>query len=107
MLYRRSIRILLIGFLVLLGSRCGSAEEKVPECFHFDAARPYAIFDAWKELSTRKAMICLGENWQVLAGQLQNKRGEPIRNCPIQIQEFNHHYTAARLQTDDSGYFII
>src|SRR5262249_12420211 len=83
-------------------------EEQVPEWFRYDPARPYAIFDAWRELSTRKAMVCLGENWQVLAGQLQNERGEPIPNSPIHIS----HYTGIRgygvgLQTDGSGHFVV
>jgi hypothetical protein len=105
---RRFLCALVAGFSILSGSTKLEAEETVPEWFRFDAARPYAIFDAWKELSTRKASICLGENWQVLAGRLENERGEPIRNSPLVIS----HNTvirgySVRLQTDEHGYFIV
>jgi hypothetical protein len=108
MLGRCTFQTLVVGFLAVLSSAHGNTEETVPDWFHADETRPYAIFDAWKELTTRKAMVCLGENWAVLAGQLQNERGEPIPDSPITI----HHHTFIRsysvtLQTDRRGYFLV
>jgi hypothetical protein len=85
-----------------------AADDAIPAWFQPDASRPYAVFDAWKELTTRDAAICLGETWQVLAGRLQNERGQPLPNTPISIS----HATALRryrvqVQTDAAGFFIV
>jgi hypothetical protein len=100
----------LLALALLIGSHCADAQERdeVPDWFRFDAEQPYAIFDAWKHLSTRAASICLGENWQVLAGRLQNARGEPLENTPIAIVEAGGiRVLSAQLQTDASGHFIV
>lgn len=93
---------------VLLAGQVASGQEEVPEWFRFDAAQPYAVFDAWKSLSTREAAICLGETWKVLAGRLLNERGEPVRNCPITIRQHMAIRTySVNLRTDDRGYFLV
>jgi len=102
------VSLVLAGLLAMLAWRSAGAEDKVPDWFRFDSARPFAIFDAWKELSTRKATICLGENWSVLAGRVENKRGEPVRNTPIELLERGAKSRAAiHLQTDEAGHFVI
>ena len=101
------MRVIVACVLVFLAWQCARAEEKVPEWFRFDAQRPYAIFDAWKELSTRKAATCLGENWKVLGGRLVNKQGRPIPHTQISLDLVRGKAWRANLETDANGYFLI
>src|SRR5262249_41051082 len=103
MIFQRKTRVVLTANFFLLSCCLSQAQDTVPEWFKFNAERPYAIFDAWKELSTREAAICLGDTWQVLAGRLEDERGTPLGNTPIWLS----HDTATRgyslrLQTDQS-----
>ncbi|HEY2414571.1 MAG TPA: hypothetical protein VGI40_20155 [Pirellulaceae bacterium] len=98
---------MLTAMLLLSTGRIAIAEDIVLNWFRFDSERPYAIFDAWKELSTRKAAICVGENWKVIAGQLQNNHGKPIANTALRFDLVSGKAVHADLQTDANGYFII
>jgi hypothetical protein len=93
--------------LALLNWQAASGDEDVPEWFRFDEKRPYAIFEAWKELSTRRAMICLGESWKVLGGRLVNEQGEAVPNTPIRMNLVPGKAISATLQTDNRGYFLV
>jgi hypothetical protein len=101
------LRVLVVGVLAWLGVQCAYADENVPDWFRFDAKQPYAIFDAWKELSTRKAATCVGENWKVIAGQLQNEQGMPIENTSIRFDLVSGKSFHANVQSDANGYFIL
>src|SRR5262245_14808613 len=108
MIVQRRIHVALTITFSLLSCRLSPAQEAVPEWFKFNAQRPYAIFDAWKELTTREAAICLGSNWEVLAGRLEDDRGNPLDNMLIVLSHdtFIRSYSL-RLQTDQSGHFIV
>src|SRR5262245_26124930 len=103
----RCCHLILVIVLLFVSGRIGTTEDKVPDWFHFDSARPYAIFDAWKELSTRKAATCVGENWKVIAGQLQNEQGTPIANTSIRFRLVSGKSFHANVQSDANGYFIL
>ena len=66
----RRPNVISIALIALISVSNLAAEEPVPDWFHFDAKRPYQIFDAWKQLSTRDATIYLSENWNVIAGRV-------------------------------------
>ena len=106
-----------LGFflcLLISGTPATAAEgEAVPAWFKSDPAKPYAIFDAWRNLSTTEAVIVWGSDWNVFAGCLQDEHGKPIGNCPLWAEPqhgsgswfFGRRPT--RLKTDKDGYFII
>src|SRR2546421_9308556 len=105
MIVQRNSYAALAPTLIALFCRLSQAQDTVPEWFKFNAERPYAIFDAWKELSTREAAICLGDTWQVLAGRLEDERGNPLGNTPIWLShETGIRGYSLRLQTDQSGH---
>lgn len=107
---RSLIRVVgfLAGLVALLPTLTGQADEKIPAWFRPDPDKPHAIFAAWRELTSREALLCLGENWQVLAGRVLDEHGRPLAktlielHCTTPIRSYS-----APLQTDDNGYFII
>jgi hypothetical protein len=108
MIFQRKIQVALTTTFVLLSCCLSQAQDAVPEWFKFNAERPYAVFDAWKELSTREAAICLRDNREILAGRLEDGRGQPLGDTPISISYYDGiRGYGLRLQTDGSGYFII
>lgn len=94
--------------LALLCARSLAQDPAVPDWFKPDPENPYAIFDAWRKLSTTEAALYLGSSWDCFGGVLQDSTGKPIRNCPLAVSYYDgiRPYTAA-LKTDDQGYFII
>ncbi len=91
---------------------CFAAAPDVPNWFKPDPKNPYAIFDAWRRLSTTEAALYLDEGWYVFAGVLRDEAGKPIANCPLEIA---YEYATwdsgeplfADLRTDKDGLFII
>src|SRR5262245_62148213 len=108
MIVQRTIHVALAIVFFLLSCRLSQAQDTVPEWFKFNADRPYAVFDAWKELTTREAATCLGYNWEVLAGRLEDNQGQPVADTPISFSYYDGiRGYGLRIQTDGSGYFII
>jgi hypothetical protein len=97
----------LIALIALVAVASASAAEPVPDWFQFDAKRPYQIFEAWKQLSTREATICLGENWNVLAGRVVTAAGRPAANSPLLLDDRSSNHGLVELQTDARGQFIV
>jgi len=77
--------ILIALSLATLGTPSRAEESVVPDWFKSDPDKPYAIFDAWRKLSTTESALYLGSGWACLAGVLQDKTGKPIGNCPLAI----------------------
>jgi hypothetical protein len=95
-------------FLPFLLGAAGAQEPLVPEWFQYNPDRPYAIFDAWRSLTTREAALYWTNEWTVIAGVLHDERGEPIRRCPLTICYYSSiRGYRATLCTDDNGHFII
>jgi hypothetical protein len=86
----------------------GASPLSVPSWFISDASDPYAIFSAWKNLSTREAAVYLGAGWNVLGGQLVDEQGNPMA-----LARLSGSYADAirgygvDLVTDKDGYFLI
>lgn len=94
--------------LATLGTPRLAQEAVVPDWFKSDPDKPYAIFDAWRKLSTTEAALYLGPRWSCFAGVLQDKTGKPIGNCPLAIYYdaiIRSHFSV--LTTDSNGYFVI
>jgi hypothetical protein len=75
-MHRRSLPtlVLLLSCRVL----AAASPPSVPSWFVSDPGDAYAIFSAWKNLSTRDAAVCLGAGWNVLGGQLVDEQGSPM-----------------------------
>ena len=85
-----------------------AAEPAVPAWFKPDPKNPYAIFDAWRSLSTTEAALYWGQRWNVFAGVLRDERGRPIANSPLLIGYSSMTSgCSGELKTDKEGYFII
>lgn len=98
----------LAGWIAFAAVATGQADDQVPGWFRTNPDKPQAIFEAWQQLTTREAMLCLGENWQVLAGRVFDDRGAPLARTPIELHLSTHIRSySAPLQTDDNGHFII
>ncbi len=100
-----------ICFVLCLLTCCltGCAKKSVvPEWFLPTSQDPYAVFNAWRHLTTREAVLVLGKDWKVCAGVLQDKKGEPISNCVLGFTFFDGiRPHSAVLKTDANGRFII
>lgn len=99
--------VLTILFALQTTSR---GEQPVPEWFKFDAARPQDLFEAWKHLTTRDAVLHAWPSltgWYVVGGVLVDEKGAPIPHCPLQILYVNFKAYSARLMTDANGHFVI
>ena len=87
-------------------------EPAVPAWFRPDPKDPYAVFDAWRHLSTTDAVLICSSMWDVCAGCLRDENGKPMANCPLAAIAFHEvgSYCPGipeRLVTDKDGYFII
>ena len=95
--------------------RGGGAEEPtVPVWFKPNPKNPYAIFDAWRNLSTTEAVVCWRSNPSVYAGCLRDETGRPIASCPLWVFDGGFHFGSEagfggpnQLKTDKDGYFIV
>jgi hypothetical protein len=101
--------------LLLAGVPAAAEEATVPAWFRPDPKNPYAIFDAWRNLSTTEAAVCWQGDWSVYAGCLRDERGKPMANCPLWIFDGNKEHDGSefgfggpnQLKTDKDGCFII
>lgn len=116
-------RCFLVALLALLPTSCErrtdapqetpTAAETVPDWFRPDPTRPYAIFDAWRGLSTREAAVylhchVLDRAWTVLAGVLKDEDGRPLPLTPIGIYYHGGlRGYGARFRTDAKGCFLV
>jgi hypothetical protein len=102
-----SSRLLLCLCALLLTGAQASADT-VPSWFKPDAENAGAIFSAWKNLSTREAVLYWGGSWTVLGGQLRDKEGKPLALAPLGISYHDGiRGFGANLITDKDGYFLI
>jgi hypothetical protein len=80
----------------------------VPDWFLPSRQKRYAIFDAWRQLTTKEAALYLGHDWDLCAGVLQDEQGTPIGNCVLSISyDRGTRPCFAGLMTDENGRFII
>jgi hypothetical protein len=87
---------------------CTSTPPSVPNWFADDPAKPYAIFDAWKQVSNRRAAVVLGGSWNTIGGVLTDQRNRPLPLTPLRFEASEWHQTATMdLITDLNGYFIV
>ncbi|HNJ41363.1 MAG TPA: hypothetical protein PKZ53_12790 [Acidobacteriota bacterium] len=85
--------------------------HEIPDWFRYNPNDPYAVFQAWRNLTTREAIISQRDGWWVLAGILKDEAGRPVpftpirSGCttPIPIRGVDN----GRCITDQNGYFII
>ena len=85
-----------------------SEESAVPDWFRPAPDEPYAIYEAWRNLSTKEAALYLGPGWDVCAGVLRDEKGNPIANCPLIVSYHDGiRGYGARLRTDESGFYIV
>jgi len=114
-LWVKSASALAIAALALLPFRSNGAEDSlVPKWFEKDPAKPFAIFEAWKHLSTPDASDCSGAGWAdsagwaVLGGILCDPDGRPLPATPVELTHFDgQHKTAAEVTSDSNGHFLI
>ena len=100
--------------LLAFGAPAVAETPVVPAWFRPDANKPYAIFDAWRNLSTSEAMLVWENRWGVSAGCLKDERGKPIADCPLYVDEalpVGHPGSGRmhpdKLKTDRNGCFIV
>lgn len=80
----------------------------VPAWFLPNAAEPEAIFDAWHQLSTTKAVLTWGLSWNVMAGVLLDEQGRPLSGAMIGLSyDAVLREYSAYVQTDARGHFLI
>jgi hypothetical protein len=106
LMQRRTTLTLL--FVLWFPGLAGASPLSVPSWFIADASDPYAIFSAWKNLSTREAAVYLGAEWNVLGGQLVDEQGNPLaltRLSGSYADGIRGH--VVDLVTDKDGYFLI
>src|ERR1043166_5839839 len=98
-----------VGAAFFLALRLIGAESSlVPEWFHKDPAKPFAIFEAWRHLSTREASICTGPGWDVLGGILCDPNGKPLPSTTVELSSFHgRRWGAAEVTSDVNGYFLV
>lgn len=83
--------------------------HEIPDWFRYDPNNPYAVFQAWRNLTAREAIISQRNGWSVLAGILKDETGRPLPFTPIHsgcitpIRGLDN----GRCITDQNGYFII
>ncbi len=83
--------------------------HEIPDWFRYDPNDPYAVFQAWRNLTTREAIISQRDGWWVLAGILKDETGRPLPFTPIRsgctppIRGVDN----GRCITDQNGCFII
>ena len=101
-------------FFVLLMLSClflhpiaSRADVTVPDWFQYDAARPYAVFDAWEHLSTRAAAVYSGSDGKVLGGILTDTQGHPLPNTALGVTWISETGISNKVRTDDNGRFLI
>src|SRR5215475_9028388 len=101
------IRIALTILILLFASNKCEAQV-LPQWFAAAENDPYAIFQAWKSLSTRDAVLYLGMDWRALGGVLKDENGAPLPLTPIQLSfDGGLRSYSARVMTDKDGYFIV
>jgi len=101
------IRIALTILILLFASNKCEAQA-LPQWFAAADNDPYAIFQAWKSLSTRDAVLYLGMDWRALGGVLKDENGAPLPLTPILLAfDGGLRSYSARVMTDKDGYFIV
>jgi len=94
--------------LLLLPFPAMAEEEPVPPWFARKTGDPYALFSAWRELSTPEAAADLGGPAGAIGGLVKDEQGRPLPNTTITF-----HYdgigkgSRTGLVTDAKGYFIV
>ena len=52
--------------LLVFVASAAAEEPAIPAWFKPDPKNPYAVFDAWRNLSTTEAMLCWDDDWGAL-----------------------------------------
>src|SRR5262249_12058849 len=97
-----------LAILILLFAVKNCETQMAPPWFSADDNDPYSIFQAWKFLSARDAVLYLGIEWKALGGLLRDETGAPLPLTPI-LLFFNTNIRSysAKVMTDKDGYFIL
>src|SRR5438132_12071331 len=106
MQYRITLTFVLLLLLPVLAS---AGPPSVPPWFVSDTSDPYAIFSAWKNLSSREAAVYLHDGWRVLGGQLVDEKGNAMGLTRLSGSggDSSSRGEGADLVTDKNGYFLI
>jgi hypothetical protein len=95
--------------LFVVALSCRADEPVVPKWFHRDPENPYAVFDAWRHLSTTEASLYRwSKESEICAGILRDQQGRPIGYCPLSVGYHDGlRGYGGYLKTDKDGFFYI
>lgn len=80
-----------------------------PDWFRGAGNDPYAVFAAWKALSTRDAALAVGAGWGTVGGVVRDAAGRPVAGCPLSVSHGGPPgwSFSVGLVTDAEGRFIL